>query len=88
MRHFMSDDQSVRELFEYQRKLPTSHDPTERFRTLWFGVLLGECLAWCSDYQIGDLLSLVQDGLGLFGPDFAVCEHAKRRLQRRHLWRR
>ena len=45
-------------------------------------VLLGERLAKCSVRQIGDLLSVVQDGLGLFSPDFAVCEHAKRRLLR------
>jgi hypothetical protein len=42
--------------------------------------MLGEHLELCSDQQIGDLLSAVQDNLELFGPDFAVCEHAKRRL--------
>jgi len=34
----------------------------------------------CTDYEVANLLSLVQGGLGLFSPDFAVCEHAKRRL--------
>jgi hypothetical protein len=44
--------------------------------------MLGELLSRCSDHQIADLMSLVQDGIGIFTPDFAVCEHAKRRLQR------
>ena len=78
----LPEELSIEELFEHVRKLARSHDFTERFRTLWIAALLGERLARCSDYQIGDLLFLVQGGLGLFSPDFAVCEHAKRRLQR------
>jgi hypothetical protein len=77
-----SDHPSVRDLFDQQRRLVASRDPAERLKTLWVGVLLGEHLAKCSDRQIGDLLSVVQDGLGLFSAEFAVCEHAKRRLQR------
>ena len=80
MEHSTPDDYAVRELFEYQRKLATSHDPAERFRTLWIGTLLGELLEQCSNGQIGDLLSMVQDSLGIFGPEFAVVEHSKRRL--------
>ncbi len=30
--------------------------------------------------MLGDLLSMVQDGLGLFSPAYVVCEHAKGRL--------
>ena len=82
MEHFTPNDHSVEELFEYQRKLAGSHDLAKRLKTLWTGAQLRERLEWCSDHQIGDLLSVVQDGLGLFGPEFAVCEHAKRRLQR------
>jgi hypothetical protein len=85
----------MRELFEQQRKLATSDDPAERFRTLWIGALLDELLEQCSNGQIGTLLCAVQDGLGIFSPEFAVCEHAKRRLQQsspksdaRHSWRR
>lgn len=74
---------NVRDLFEAQRRLAGSPNLIERLSTLWAGALLGERLARCSDHEIGDLLSLVQDGLGLFSPDFAVCEHAKRRLQQR-----
>jgi hypothetical protein len=88
LKHLPPDELSVRELFRYQRRLATSHDPAERLRILWVGALLGELLEQCSNAQISDLLSMVQDGLGLFSPDFAVCEHAKRRLQRRNLWRR
>ncbi len=82
LEHLPPDGLSTLELFEWQRRLAASRDPVERFRTLWVGALLGERLTRCSDRQIGDLLSMVQDGLALFGPEFAVCEHARRRLPR------
>ena len=88
MEHLLPEKLSVEELLEYQRKLAASHDLLERLRTLWIGALLGERLERCSDQEIGDLLSLVQDVFGLFSAEYSVCEHAKRRLQRRHLWRR
>ncbi len=88
MEHLAPDELSVEELFEYQRKLAVSHDLLERLRTLWVGALLGERLERCTDHEIGDLLSLVQDGLGIFSAEFAVCEYARRRLQGRHSWRR
>ena len=79
---------SVRELFEYQQKLAKSDDLVERLSILWIAVLLGERLEQCSDHEIGELLSLVQNGLGIFSAEFAVCEYAKRRLQRQPiLWR-
>jgi len=79
----LPDDLSVGELFRYQQRLARSHDLLERLRTLWIGALLGERLERCSDYEIGDLLSLVQDRFGIFSAEFAVCEHARRRLQKR-----
>ncbi len=85
MEHLLPEKLSVEELFENQRKLAGSHNLIERLKTLWIGAELRERLEWCSDQKIGDLLSLVQDGLGIFSAEFAVCEHAKRRLQRR--WR-
>ena len=88
MEHPIPDEPSVEELFEYQRKLAGSQDLAERLKTLWVGAQLGKRLEYCSDSQIADLLSLVQDGLGIFSAEFAVCEHAKRRLQRRPLWKR
>ena len=88
MNYLPSEELAVEELFSQQRKLARSHDFAQRFRTLWIGALLGERMTRCSDPEIGNLLSLVQDGLGLFTPDFAVCEHAKRRLQEQHSWRR
>ena len=47
------------------------------------GARLRERLELCSDYEIGDLLSAVQDVFGIFSAEFAVCEHARRRLQLR-----
>jgi hypothetical protein len=88
LEHLTPDDQLVRELFEYQQNLAGSHNLIERLKTLWIGAQLGERLESCSDHEIGDLLSLVQDGLGILSAEFAVCEHAKRRLQRRNSWRR
>jgi len=74
---------SARELFERHRKLTESDDPVERIKVLWMMAELGERLEQCSDHEIGNLLDLVQGGLCIFGPEFAVCEHAKRRLQQR-----
>lgn len=88
MEHLLPEKLSVEELFEYQRKLAGSHNLIERLKTLWIGAELRERLEWCSDQEIGELLSRVQDGLGIFSAEYSVCEHAKRRLQRRHLWRR
>ena len=88
MDHLLPEEVSVGELFQYQRRLARSLDLFERLRTLWIAAQLAERLERCSDHEIGDLLLLVQDGLGIFSPEFAVCEQAKRRLQRRHLWRR
>jgi hypothetical protein len=74
---------SLKELFEHQRKLASSSDPLERFKVLWIMAELGERLEQCSDEEIGDLLDLVQEGLCIFSPEFAVVEHAKRRLLQR-----
>jgi hypothetical protein len=78
----MEEEFTLRELFRYQRRLAASQDLLKRLSTLWIGLLLRERLARCSDREVGDLLSMVQDGLGIFSPDFAVCEHAKQRLLR------
>ena len=82
MEHLPPDGLSTLELFEWQRRLAASRDPVERLRTLWVGALLGQRLAQCSDRQLGGMLSIVQDGLGLFSAEFVVCEHTKRRLLR------
>jgi hypothetical protein len=81
LEHWPTETASVRELFEFQRRLARSHSLNERLATLFAGARLGERLARCSDQEIADLLSLVQDGMGIFTPEFAVCEHAKQRLQ-------
>jgi hypothetical protein len=86
--HLPPDELSVSELFEYLRKLAGSRDLLERLKVLWIAARLKERLEFCSDREIGDLLSLVQDGFGIFSAEYSVCEHAKRRLRQRHSWRR
>jgi hypothetical protein len=76
----LPEELSVGELFEYHRKVAGSHDLLERLKVLWVAAQLGARLKWCSNAEIGDLLSLVQDVFGLFSPEYAVCEHARRRL--------
>jgi hypothetical protein len=82
VQHLPPEALSATELFEYLVKLAESHDMAERLHTLWFAAAFGERLERCSDGQIGDLLSKVQDGMALFTAEFAVCEQAKHRLQR------
>lgn len=84
----LPEELSVGELFEYHRKVAGSHDLLERLKVLWVAVQLWERLELCSDHEIGDLLLLVREVFGLFSAEYSVCEHTKRRLQRRHLWRR
>jgi hypothetical protein len=80
--HLPPKELSATELFGYLLKLAKSQNVVERLRTLWFAAAFGERLERCSDRQIGDLLSMVQDGMGLFSPEYSVCEQARRRLQR------
>jgi hypothetical protein len=87
LEHSIPDELSVEELFDYLRNLAGSNDLLERLKVLWVTTQLKERLELSSDHEIGDLLSLVRDGFGIFSAEFAVCEHAKRRLQRRLLWR-
>jgi hypothetical protein len=80
--HLSPEKLSTVELFEFLRRLAKSHDVSERLRILWIAAAFGERLERCSDARIADLLCKVQEGFVIFSPDFAVCEHAKRRLQR------
>jgi hypothetical protein len=80
--HLSPEEFSAMELFQYLRELAKSHDVAERLRTLWIVASFCERLERCSDGQIGDLLSMVQERMWLFSPEYSVCEHAKRRLQR------
>jgi hypothetical protein len=80
--HVSPEELSAAELFVYMRKLAKSRDIVERLRTLWIAAEFGERLERCSNAEIGDLLFKVQESLAIFTPDFAVCEFAKRRLQR------
>jgi hypothetical protein len=82
MEHLSPENLSAAELFDYMRKLAKSRDIVERLRTLWIAAAFGERLEQGSDAQIADLLCKVHERMSLFSPEYSVCEHAKRRLQR------
>ena len=67
---------------ERQRKLADSHNPLERAKTLWIATELDKRLSHCTDAQIADLLARAEERLPIFEPEFAVVEHARRRLVR------
>jgi len=67
-------------LIEEQRRLLTSPNPWERFRTLWTAALLDKHLTQCTDPQIGELMVIVQERFGIVEAEFAICYHARRRL--------
>ena len=67
-------------LIERQRRLADSHDPLERAKTLWVATELDKRLSRCTDAQIADLLARAEERLPIFEPEFAVIEHARRRL--------
>ncbi len=65
---------------ERQRKLADSHNPLERAKTLWIATELDRHLSHCTDAQIAELLARAEERLPIFEPEFAVVEHARRRL--------
>jgi hypothetical protein len=75
-----SEADSVRALIEKQRRLVNSDNPAERLRILWIAALLDQRLSGCTDHEIAELMNLVQEQFGIFDPEMAVCEHARRRL--------
>ena len=70
------------ELIERQRRLADSHDPLQRAKTLWVATELDKRLSRCTDAQIAELLARAEERLPIFEPEFAVIEHARRRLLR------
>ena len=70
----------IRALIQKQRGIAASTNLAVRFQTLWIAALLDEELARCTDYEIDNLLFLVQERFHIFEPEFAICEHARRRL--------
>jgi hypothetical protein len=82
MGHLSPENLSAAELFDYMQELAKSRDIVERLRILWIAAAFSERLEQCADVQIGDLLIKVQERMSLFSPEYSVCEHAKRRLQR------
>ena len=71
----------IRVLIEKQRDLSSSTDIVKRFRG---GSLpmLDERLAGCTDREIGELMDVVLERFGIFEPEMAISEHARRRLLR------
>jgi hypothetical protein len=69
-------------LIERQRHLADSHDPLERAQTLWVATELDKRLSHCTDAQIAELLARAEERLPIFEAEFAVIEHARRRLLR------
>jgi|HubBroStandDraft_4_1064222.scaffolds.fasta_scaffold593125_1 hypothetical protein len=65
-----------------QRRLADSHDPLERAQTLWVAAELDKRLSRCSDWEIAELLCTAEERLPIWEPEFAVVEHARRRLLR------
>jgi hypothetical protein len=80
--HLPAGELSAKELFEHMKKLARSPILLERLKTLWVGAELGERLEKCSDHEVGELVAMTQKSMGIFSPEFAVCEHARRRLFR------
>jgi hypothetical protein len=70
----------VADLIDKQRRLADSHDPCERAKTLWVATELDKRLSRCTDVQIAELLVRAEERLPIFEPEFAVIEHARRRL--------
>jgi len=68
------------DLIEKQRRLADSHDPLRRAGTLWVATELDKRLSHCTDAQIAELLLRAEERLPIFQPEFAVIEHARRRL--------
>ena len=82
LEHGSESDIVVRALIERQRRLLKSGNPAERFRTLWVAAMLDKRLTHCTDRQIAELMKCIEDRLDTFGPEMAVCYHARRRLLR------
>jgi hypothetical protein len=80
LEHRSELERTVRALIEKQWKLASSADHVERFRTLWIAAMLDERLSQCPDRMLGRFMRFVQDRLDIIEPEFAICEHAKRRL--------
>jgi len=75
-----SDADNARHLIDRYRKLVSSPDFAVRFLTLWTIPPLNESLSHCTSHEIGELMLIVQERFCVFEPEFAICEHAKRRL--------
>ena len=67
-------------LIAKQRRIAVSTNLAERLPSLWIATALNNRLTRCSDREVGELLILVQDQFHILEPEFAVCEHARRRL--------
>lgn len=78
--HLDSTLSAALESIERQRKLADSPDPLERAQTLWVAVELDKRLSHCTNAQIAELLARAEERLPIWEPEFAMIEHARRRL--------
>ena len=70
----------ISSLIAKQRRLTSSTNLSRRFQTLWVAAALDTHLTQCTDHEIGELLILVQERFHILEPEFAICQHAIRRL--------
>lgn len=67
-------------LIQEQRRFAAAPNLAVRFQTLWIAAMLNNRLKQCTNHEVGELLIHVQDRFQIFDAEFAICEHARRRL--------
>ncbi len=82
MNRLSSQNVTIRELVDLQRRLARTRDTIEQvIGTLWIGGVLGKRLRELTDRQVGQLLSdVVAAELGISEPETTICQLATLRL--------
>ena len=70
----------VRALIQEQQRIVRSTNPRERLSILWVAALVDKHITNCTNHEVGELLTVVQERFHIFEPEFALCHHAARRL--------
>jgi hypothetical protein len=85
LNNYTTEDKSVEELIEAQRKLSVSPDAFERVvGSLLVAARLKRRLTALSDHAVGQLVfDHVWNVLGVFSPELTICEVATERLRKR-----
>jgi len=84
MNRLSSQNVTIRELVDLQRRLARTRDTIEQvIGTLWIGGVLGKRLRELTDRQVGQLPSdVVAAELGISEPETTICQLATLRLFR------